>query len=171
MVEVRLEEYDPNWPSRFEVLRSAILREIPDARVEHIGSTAVPGCAAKPIIDISLGLVPGSSVRDAVFRAAGLTFRSIRPYSVVFAVNHPDGTRVANVHVRYRETEAELRDLRFRDFLRSHPEVVQSYVEAKRQAIAASREAVDYTRAKAPFIEALEGDVRRWAEETHWTPG
>lgn len=170
MVEVRLVEYDPAWAATFEALRSEILHAVPDARVEHIGSTSVPGCTSKPVIDISVGLAPGSSVRDVELRAAGLVFRSVRPYSVVFAIDHPDGSRRSNVHVRYRDTEAELRDLRFRDFLRTHPDAVRAYVEAKRTALQAATESVGYTRAKAPFIEGLESEVRQWSEETRWSP-
>lgn len=162
--------YDPEWPREFQRIRNRLRRLFPGARIEHIGSTSVPGCAAKPIIDISLGLAPGSSVRDSVFRAAGLTFRSVQPYSIVFAISRPDGSRAANVHVRYRGTEAELSDLRFRDFLRSHPEVVWNYVETKREAIASSRDGADYTRAKAPFIERVQESARRWAKKTRRAP-
>lgn len=171
MSAVLLAEYDPGWPAQFEALQSAIRRVLPTARVEHIGSTSVPGCAAKPVIDISVGLVPGSSARVAELRSAGLVFRSIRPYSVVFAVSAPDGSRRANVHVRYRDTEAELRDLRFRDYLRSHPETAQSYVEVKRRAALATQDGVDYTQAKSPFIEGLQPEVLRWSEQTQWSPG
>ncbi|HEV2318091.1 MAG TPA: GrpB family protein [Thermoplasmata archaeon] len=170
MSRVQLVAYDPSWPSQFESLRSRIVQALPDARVEHIGSTAVPGCAAKPIIDISVGLAPGSSVRDATFRAAGLTFRSLQPYSLVFAIDHPDGNRWANVHVRYQGSESELNDLRLRDFLRVHAEAVRAYVEAKTSAATASVDGREYTRTKAPFIERLRGEVRRWAEATGWSP-
>ena len=171
MGEVTLAEYDPDWPAQFESLRRTIARAIPDARIEHIGSTSVPGCAAKPVIDISIGLAPGTSVRDATLTAAGLKFRSVRPYSVVFAVDRADGTRHANAHVRYRDSEAEIGDLRFRDFLRTHPDAVRDYVNAKRRAASIPVGNDGYTRAKAPFIEELQVQIKRWAKASGWKPG
>jgi GrpB-like predicted nucleotidyltransferase (UPF0157 family) len=171
MAEVQLVEYDARWPGQFQAFRASILRAIPGARVEHFGSTSVPGCAAKPIIDISVGLPLGTSVREQEFRSAGLRFRSIQPYSIVFAIDHSDGSRAANVHVRYIDSEAELRDLRFRDYLRTHPDAVRAYTEAKRRALVASPEREDYNRAKAPFIERLRREVDSRAEGIQWSPG
>jgi GrpB-like predicted nucleotidyltransferase (UPF0157 family) len=163
--------YDPEWPHDFERLVLTLRSILPTARIEHIGSTAVPGCEAKPIIDVSVGVAPNSSLKVDAARSAGLEFRSISPTSAVFAISGEGGVRIANVHVRGRDSEAELRDLRFRDFLRSHPNVARDYVLVKRRALAAGKQGREYTTAKAPFIEGLDPRVRRWAGRTAWSPG
>ncbi len=160
--------YDPKWPFQFERIRDRLGPILLAARIEHVGSTAVPGCEAKPIIDVSVGLVPGTTLRVDDARSVGLVFRSIEPQSVVFGVYGKGRVRLANVHVRYLDSEAELQDLRFRDFLRTHTDVARDYVRVKRRAIAAGKTGRDYTRAKAPFIVGLELRSRRWARRTHW---
>jgi GrpB-like predicted nucleotidyltransferase (UPF0157 family) len=166
--EVRIEEYDPAWPEYFQEIRSR-LRDFPTgARIEHVGSTAVPGCAAKPLIDVSVGLAPGSSLDLDVVRSSGLTFRAVNPEAVLFALYRPDGLRIANVHVRYRDSAPELWDLLFRDYLRAHPDDAAEYGEAKRQASKLSGSRADYSKTKAPFVEKLRPRVNAWASETGW---
>jgi GrpB-like predicted nucleotidyltransferase (UPF0157 family) len=169
--ETRVVPYDPEWPLQFERLRKRLSSILPTARIEHVGSTAVPGCEAKPIIDVSVGLAPGTALRVDDARSAGLEFRSIEPQGAVFGVYGKGRVRLANVHVRYRDSEAEIRDLLFLDFLRAHPEVVRDYVQVKRRTLAAGKTGRNYTDAKAPFIEGLEPRIRRWARRARWTPG
>jgi GrpB-like predicted nucleotidyltransferase (UPF0157 family) len=168
--EVRVVRYDPEWPRLFESIRTRLRSVLPTARIEHIGSTAVPGCEAKPIIDVSVGLAPGSVLRVAEAHSIGLEFIAIRPDSVKFVLSGKRGTHLAYVHVRYRGSEPELRDLRFRDFLRAHPDVVREYVRVKHLAAAITKVRRGYTSAKAPFIEGLEPRIRRWARRTRWAP-
>jgi GrpB-like predicted nucleotidyltransferase (UPF0157 family) len=163
--------YNPEWQRHFQKIRRRLQSLLPTARIEHVGSTSVPGCVAKPILDISVGLAPGSALAVDDARSVGCEFRSIRPYSVVFGIYGEGRARLANVHVRYRDSEAELRDLRFPDFLRSHPAVVRDYVQVKRSALASGKSGGAYTEAKAPFIEGLQPRIRRWAHRTHWSPG
>jgi GrpB-like predicted nucleotidyltransferase (UPF0157 family) len=169
--EVKVVPYDPEWPRLFERIRNRLRSVLPTARIEHIGSTAVPGCEAKPIIDVSVGLTLGSVLRVDKARSIGLEFLAIRPDSVKFALSDERGRHLAYVHMRCRGSEPELRDLRFRDFLRAHPDVVRDYVKVKHQAMATTKVRRDYTDAKAPFIEGLEPRIRRWARRTRWVPG
>jgi GrpB-like predicted nucleotidyltransferase (UPF0157 family) len=169
--KTRVVPYDPEWPNQFEWLRKRLKLILPTARIEHVGSTAVPGCEAKPIIDVSVGLAPRTRLRVDEARSIGLEFRSVSPESSLFAATGHDGSRTAHVHVNPRDDEAELRVLRFRDFLRVHPEVVRDYVEVKRRALATGKTGGNYTNTKAPFIEGLEPRVRRWARRRSWTPG
>jgi len=169
--KVRVVRYDPEWPLLFQRIRNRLCNVLPTARIEHIGSTAVPGCEAKPIIDVSVGLTPGSVLRRDEARSIGLEFLAIRPDSVKFALSDKRGRHLAYVHMRHLDSEPELRDLRFRDFLRAHPDTVREYVKVKRLAAAATKIRRDYTNAKAPFIEGLEPRIRRWARRTRWMPG
>lgn len=168
--EARVVRYDPEWPQLYQQIQARLRPALPAARIEHVGSTAVPGCDAKPIIDISVGLAPGSALRVGEALSVGLEFRSIRPYSVVFALSGDEGERLAHIHVRYRDSESELGDLRFRDFLRTHPGVVREYSELKRSVAGTAGSRGRYTEAKAPFIEGLQPRIGRWARRTHWAP-
>lgn len=163
VVSVRIEPYDPEWPREFRRIRARLRPVLPGARIEHVGSTAVPGCAAKPIIDVSVGLAPGSALRVDVARSSGLEFRSVRPWSVVFALGDERGERLANVHVRYRGSASELGDLLFRDYLRSHPAAVEEYGRLKHRLVAKASDPAAYSRQKAPFIERTLRAGRRWA--------
>ena len=72
-----IQDYDPRWPLRFEELRfgiAAALGEIASA-IEHVGSTAVPGLAAKPIIDMDVLLTSSSALSAAVSRLSSLGYR------------------------------------------------------------------------------------------------
>lgn len=125
---------------------------------------------AKPIIDISLGLPPGVRLRVDAARAIGLEFRSVSSESTHFVLRDGAGRHVAHVHVNPLDSEPELRLLRFRDFLRMHPDVAGEYAATKRAILAATRVREGYTEAKSPFIRGLEDRIRSWAARTRWAP-
>jgi GrpB-like predicted nucleotidyltransferase (UPF0157 family) len=132
--------------------------------MEHIGSTSVVGCWAKPLIDVSVGLPGRGSVHVDDAKAAGLEFRMVRPGSTVFRLSGPTGLTLGFVHVRGRDSEPERGDLLFRDYLRTHPGTVKEYSRLKRRLAGAMTVRGDYSRAKTPFIERVQGKARRWAQ-------
>ena len=162
---VRVVDYHPLWPSAFDALASPLRRHLPGSRIEHVGSTSVPGLAAKPLIDISVGLPPGGSLAAATAHECGLEFRAVNPESVLFAIFARPGFRLANVHVRYRGAESERWDILFRDFLRAHPAIAQRYGETKRAAAAtvSGLGRSEYSETKAPFIRSLIPEIEAWA--------
>ena len=168
--EIRVVDYDPTWPVAFSVLAAPLREVLPAARVEHVGSTSVPGCAAKPLIDVSVGLPPGSSFDLEAATACGLSFRAVNPEAVLFARYDGSGLRLCNVHVREAGAPGERWDLLFRDFLRSHPHEAADYAQAKRRAAGAADRAA-YSAAKAPFVESLRRRVETFARETGWQLG
>jgi GrpB-like predicted nucleotidyltransferase (UPF0157 family) len=168
--EVRIVSYDPGWGEGFRVLRARLRKILPKARIEHVGATSVRGCAAKPIIDVSVGLGPGTRLRIDAARSIGLEFRSVSPESTHFVFRDKNGRHVAHVHVNSRNSEAELKLLRFRDFLRSHPDSVREYVLVKHRILAARGGWTRYTEAKEPFFRGMDSRVRDWARRTRWTP-
>ena len=167
---IRVVPYQPGWEDAFRALRARLRKILPEARIEHVGSTAVPGGEAKPILDVSVGLAPGTRLRIAAARSIGLEFRSVSPESAHFVFRDTKGRHVAHVHVNPRGSDAELGLLRFRDFLRAHPDVVLEYVALKHRSIADARARACYTEEKGPFIRGLEPRVRRWAQRTAWRP-
>ena len=169
--EIRVVSYDPGWAGAFRVVRARIRKILPSARIQHVGSTAVPGCEAKPIVDVSVGLSSGTRLRVDAARSIGLEFRSVSPESTHFVFRDKERRHVAHVHVNPLNSEAELGLLRFRDFLRAHPKVVREYTTAKHRVLATAQGRRRYTEAKDPFIRGLDSHIRRWARRTAWTPG
>lgn len=124
-VLVELSEYDPRWPVLFEEHRERIVRSLREVEVEHIGSTSVPGLAAKPIIDVQL-VAPDLDAAVTVLEQVGYPLRVREPgHRVVQG-------RGANVHL-YEPGDAEPAKVRFfRDLLRADPVARQRYEEVKR---------------------------------------
>jgi len=153
--------YDPSWADRYEVERARIVAVLgPTAlRVAHVGSTAVVGLDAKPVIDI---LVSVESIRDeSVFRPAleplGYERREdvALPDDAYFVLNE-DGVRVAQLHVCESGGTIEREHLAFRDKLRSDADLRERYARLKRElAERYPDDRLAYTAAKAPFIRAV----------------
>jgi len=166
--EVAVVDYDPSWPRRFEEER-ARLRELLPAnlvrRIEHFGSTAVPGLAAKPIIDI---LVEVPSLFEArrrivpVLEAEGYeyfwrpTFGGELPaYYAWFIKRDVNGNRTHHLHL-IESHFSQWDSLLFRDYLIDHPDAAAEYGELKRSL--SSRHRYDreaYSKAKGEFIRRI----------------
>jgi GrpB-like predicted nucleotidyltransferase (UPF0157 family) len=158
-------EYDARFPEVAARLSTLISEAAPGTRVEHVGSTAVPGCAGKGVVDLLL-LYPPGRLDAAKAALDGLGFqrqttgnpfpeeRPMRTGALVF-----DGRRYrVHVHV-VADTAAEVRALlRFRDQLRSDPELLSAYVAEKRAIIASGvTDTGDYSNAKGGFIRGAIG--------------
>ncbi|HEU4572638.1 MAG TPA: GrpB family protein [Candidatus Limnocylindrales bacterium] len=168
--EILLVDYDPEWPTLFE-REAERIRGILGARalrVEHVGSTSVPGLAAKPIIDILL-VVPDSSNEPAYasdLEREGYVLRIREPDWYEHRLFKGPDTNV-NVHV-FSESAAEIdRMLLFRDWLREHPEERERYEGRKRELASRTWRFVQhYADAKSGVVqsilaraEAARGDV------------
>ncbi len=152
---VEIADYDPAWATAFEVERKRLAPVLGRVEVHHFGSTAVPGLAAKPVIDM-IALVPdldalvGSLVAEAGYqfpRAFNATLRHRRFLCFPSAAH-----RTHHLHLVDDREELERR-LRFRDRLRADPVLAREYVALKRSLAARfpeDREA--YTDAKSQFI-------------------
>jgi GrpB-like predicted nucleotidyltransferase (UPF0157 family) len=171
---VEVSPYDPAWPGLFEELRARLAAAMgPVAvRIDHVGSTAVPGLAAKPVVDVQAS-VPDvddeTAYRDAIERQGfALRYREVghryfRP--------PPGLPRLWQVHVCTVGSEWERTHLLFRDYLRAHPDRASSYARLKRRL--ARRFAIDrigYTDAKGLFIEKTLGLAEGWADRIGWRP-
>jgi GrpB-like predicted nucleotidyltransferase (UPF0157 family) len=164
---------DPAWPARFEEHRARIAGVLgPLAlRIEHIGSTSVPGLAAKPIIDVLVAVDDVTSVdapapRDRL-AAAGYELRVDEPGHRMFRTAHRD----VHLHVWPAAGDDVRRHLLFRDHLRTSASDRARYEEVKRRLATRQWDDMnDYADAKSPVIAEITARAEAWARETHWTP-
>jgi GrpB-like predicted nucleotidyltransferase (UPF0157 family) len=158
---VRIRSYDPTWPSRYEeeweALRAAVGRWVVGG-IHHVGSTAVPGLDAKPIIDILVGVEDLSSSRACFEPLAGLRYL-YAPYLAdeMHWFCKPDpAARTHHLHL-VPAGSARFRDeLAFRDHLRAHPAVAAEYAALKRELAGRFEEDRNgYTDAKSDFVQRV----------------
>jgi GrpB-like predicted nucleotidyltransferase (UPF0157 family) len=160
-VEVRLVEYSDTWAQRFEAERrriEALLGSTARA-VEHVGSTAVPGLAAKPIVDIMVTVDDPDDERGYVARLeqAGYALRVREPGHRMFRTPERD----VHLHVWPADSEDERRHLLFRDWLQSHPSDRSEYERVKRELAGHWEDVNHYARAKSAVIGRIMERARR----------
>ena len=155
--------YDHRWPTRYEEERAKILKAIRDKLVivEHIGSTAVPGLAAKPITDIMAAVRRLADAEACIGPLQRIGYQYVPEYELelperrYFHKGLPE-SRTHHLHVVEITSDFWRRHLLFRDYLRTHPEVAREYEALKRRL--AERYRFDrqaYTEAKTEFIQAV----------------
>jgi GrpB-like predicted nucleotidyltransferase (UPF0157 family) len=166
--------YDPSWPARFAALRDLLAAAFApfEHRVEHVGSTSVPGLGAKPIVDIQVSVadIDDEDAYRPAIESLGWPLRSREPGHRYFRTPKGVYPRI-QVHVCQTDGAWERDHLLFRDYLRTHPERAQAYEELK-QALAErySRDRLAYTEAKTPFIDETLRLAEAWAAEIGWEP-
>jgi GrpB-like predicted nucleotidyltransferase (UPF0157 family) len=164
---VILVEHDPAWRDRFAQLAaraSAALAPI-EARVEHVGSTAVPGLPAKPIIDLDV-IVAAHDVAPALARlgAVGYVAEGDKGIPGREAMRWPPGEARHHLYVCTPDAPGLLDHLAFRDALRADPALVQAYAALKRDLAARHRDDRDaYQEGKGDFIARVTRAARAMA--------
>jgi GrpB-like predicted nucleotidyltransferase (UPF0157 family) len=159
---IRIVDHDPEWPARAEDEMRRIVDALGPvvARIEHVGSTAVPGLAAKPIIDLQLSVAqidPVEPYGDPLQRLGYLFVPDPESPGFHLFAKPAERPRTHHLHVCESESEHERRHLAVRDFLRSHPDAAAEYEALKRRVAAEHPEdRLAYIEAKAPFMAALE---------------
>jgi GrpB-like predicted nucleotidyltransferase (UPF0157 family) len=150
-------DYDPKWPELFGVLRVRIAKALGDlaAAIEHVGSTAVPGLAAKPVVDIDVLLSSTGRLREVVERLAPLGYAHEGNLGVAGreAFTQPADQPVHHLYVCASDSVEFLRHIAFRDYLRTHRESAKIYGELKR------RLALEYGRDRARYGAGKDGFV------------
>ena len=166
---VHIVEYDASWPEQFAYERAMLADPLAPwlaGPIEHVGSTAVVGLPAKPVIDIM------AAVRDLDDSRAALPV--LAAYGYLYAPYHPDvmhwfckpspSFRTHHLHLVPLGSALWNERLLFRDYLRAHANLAGEYAALKRQL--AKRYALDreaYTEAKGPFVEHVLSLARRHA--------
>ena len=156
--QVRLADPDPTWPDRYAREEDRIRRALGDraVQVEHVGSTSVPGLAAKPVIDIVLVVADSADETSYVgdLEAAGYRLHHREPdwEEHRFLVDPPS----VQIHVFGVGSTEVQRMVLFRDHLRNHPEDRELYERTKRELAAANWSYVqDYADAKSSVVEEI----------------
>jgi GrpB-like predicted nucleotidyltransferase (UPF0157 family) len=165
--------YDPGWRDRFGDLRARLTAALgPVAtRIEHVGSTSVPGLAAKPVVDVQVSVADPedeSSYRWSI-ETLGFGLRWREPGHRYFRPT-PGLPRLAQVHVCSAGSSWERDHILFRDYLRAHPQHAAEYAALKMEL--AARDAADriaYTDAKGPFIVETLDRAEAWAARIGWS--
>jgi GrpB-like predicted nucleotidyltransferase (UPF0157 family) len=165
-IHVEFVAYDPSWPARYERWRDRLQGQLRDTalRIEHVGSTAVPGLPAKPTIDIQVSVadldnepryVPQIERAGVQLRTRDALHRFFRPFA-----GQP---REVHVHACPAGSEWEREHLLFRDYLRSHNDARDAYARVKQEAAQVwSDDRIAYTEAKTGVILALLDAAETW---------
>ena len=160
MSEVEIAAYDPSWPEIFAGEAQAIRQALGDALagIEHVGSTSIPGLAAKPIIDILVGVTPPAAASIPAFESLGYECQGECgiPGRLFFRKGLVEFKRTHHLHLVEAGHEQWQSMLLFRDYLRSHPGDVRRYEDLKRvlaEKFKDNRRA--YTKGKADYIQAI----------------
>ncbi len=190
-MKVIIVPYDPLWPEAFEAQRRTIAGAIGHLfpEIDHIGSTAVPGVAAKPVIDILIGVAADELLNQTIAPLTQRGFTYFRkyepgmPYRRFFALlGMPPGETapalidigdpfvtggsipsLVNVHVMVKHTYHWKRHLAMRDFLRAHPEIADAYAALKIGLSAREfGDTNEYNAAKDSFVKATEQRALAW---------
>jgi GrpB-like predicted nucleotidyltransferase (UPF0157 family) len=168
---IEIVDYQPDWPERFQSHAIAIGEALGEAalRIEHMGSTSVPGLAAKPIIDI-LVVVADSADEDSYLPQMETAGYELRVREPDFHEHRMFRTPARDVHVHFYSPDSpEIgRHLTFRDRLRRNSEARQFYEETKRQLATQSWADMDaYADAKTETIERIIAAAREDGETSH----
>ena len=186
MPVVEIVPASPLWPREFHGLARGLRTCLGELalRIDHIGSTSVPGLAAKDIIDVQVTVAELDRDRlIPAFASAGYVHRADNPgdhrppgahgpdqdWAKLFFSERAD--RAVNVHVRVLDRANQRYALLFRDYLRAHPDVAAAYAELKRRLAALGVLARVYTEVKDPACDMIMAAAQDWAAAVGWQPG
>lgn len=164
-----LTDYDSDWPAWFARIRAYLRPAVGDGvRIEHVGSTSVPGMAAKPIIDIDV-VVPAGAMQQIIASLVKAGYRHQGDLGILgreaFDVDG-EATRDLPYHHLYacQDGAPELtRHLAFRDYLRAFPDEAERLSELKRQlAFVDKVSRSEYIDAKSPLVRELTAKALKW---------
>lgn len=160
-------EYDAEWPRRYAIAATEVRATLAPwiVQIEHIGSTAVPGLPAKPVIDIMIGVRSLAASAEIVPAVETFGYEYVPDFEEVFPFRRyfrrwdGDGRcRTHQIHLVERDNlEWWSRHINFRDWLRAHDDDRDAYAELKRSLAATFRnDRIGYTDAKQEFVRAIE---------------
>jgi GrpB-like predicted nucleotidyltransferase (UPF0157 family) len=183
---VEIVEYKESWPEEFQAIARVLRQGLgPLAlRIDHIGSTSVPGLAAKDVIDLQITV---AALDDELLKAMETMRHSHRQeYShdhrppgeqgpdsdwEKWLFDPPASQRTTHVHVRVNGRPNQRYPLLFRDYLRAHPATSAAYGELKRRLAGQIQDRTVYSWVKDPAVDLIYLPAEAWAAATGWQPG
>lgn len=168
--------YDPNWRAEFQTIGGKIRGALGThaIRIDHIGSTAVEGLDAKPIVDVQVSVASLASIEqlDPLFEAIGYRRRVDNIDLTKRYYREMPGSKRVHIHVRERGSWSEQFALLFRDYLRIHPVECRHYAETKYRLMALHRNDRErYVEEKSPVIWEIMQRASSWSQAIGWRPG
>lgn len=159
MSEVIVLDYDPGWPHVFEEIRSFVWTAVSDiaTAIEHVGSTSVPGLAAKPVIDVDVVVAEGD-VATGIRRLTGLGYEHRGDLGIPGreAFGRPSGSPKHHLYLCPSGSPALANHLAIRNYLRTNPRVASAYGELKRRLAREFPRDIDgYVDAKTSFLVGI----------------
>jgi GrpB-like predicted nucleotidyltransferase (UPF0157 family) len=180
--------YDPGWQRRGATLAAELHATLQPLalRAEHIGSTAIPGMAAKPVFDLQISVTDLAAAAEAFDEPLARLGLARLPYEHdhvpaghddpphrwakrLWSKPTPGGERI-NVHCRLAGSPNERFALLFRDWFRAHPHAVPAYARFKQTLAAAVADLEVYTDVKDPVVDLVIATAEEWAAATSWSP-
>ena len=163
---VIIADYDPNWPILYEEKKKVILKVIGSKikAIEHVGSTSVPDLGAKPLIDILVGVENLDAANDCLRllqNQLGIIDYNAEPensewFYCIGDKKRPEGNNTLHLHLVLYPSKFWNKHLKFRDILRTHPDIAQAYYELKMELAKKFRtERMAYNKSKSSFIESV----------------
>jgi GrpB-like predicted nucleotidyltransferase (UPF0157 family) len=173
---VVIHPYSETWPRLFAELGARLRAELGDValRIDHVGSTAVPGLGAKPIVDVQISVArldPIDAFRAPLGRL-GFVHRADNPERTKRYFREAPGARRTHIHVRQAGTFSEQVPLLFRDYLRANATSAAEYEAVKRRcADEHARDRQGYVEAKSSFVWEVLKRADEWAQHDGWIVG
>lgn len=183
---VEIIPYKSNWPFEFRDIAARLRGGLGDLalRIDHIGSTSVPGLAAKDVIDVQITVAALAPELSFAMSALGYVqregiWRDHRPAQAAgpetewekWLFSPPPGQRRTHTHVRVDGRTNQRYALLFRDYLRAHPAAAESYAELKRRLAEHLKNPQDYPEVKDPAVDLIYHAAQAWAQSSGWQPG
>ena len=185
---VVISPYDPRWPRRADALVAELRATLGTAalRIDHIGSTAIPGMDAKDVLDLQVGVadldVAVLQFDDPLRRLGFERFLGVASDHVPAGCDDDPALWVkrfwsrrehaagdVNLHVRLVGSSNERLALLFRDWMRAHPEAIAPYCAIKRRLAAHAPDSTWYSDLKDPVVDLVIAVAEPWASATGWS--
>ena len=168
---VVLVPHAPRWPDAAHVEGERLSRLLPTGtldEVHHIGSTAITGLLAKPILDllpVIADVAAFDAARPALEAAGYLWWGEYGLPGRRYLTRELDGVRIAHLHAYARGSDEITRHLALREYVRAHPDVRDAYAAEKERARSVAEGSYGYSDEKAAFVRRVEADALRWLKE------
>ncbi len=176
---ITIDEYQPTWPAEFELIRSALQGTLGTLamRIDHIGSTAVPGLGAKDVIDIQVTVRELAPQLKNRLIQSGYQYREAITHDHVppgadedprlwekYLFTQPEGQRRANIHLRVAGNPNQTYPLLVRDYLRAHPNSARSIERIKREIAKRRPDDLEaYYKLKDPITDLIWEAALEWS--------